>query len=225
VTSTDYAEDFAETRDFGRRDSVFRNAAQTDIAFFWADNSYMQLNWTFARLATDLGLNVIETARLFAMGHSAHADGIIACFDAKYRYMHWRPFHAIPRGDTDGNPATAPDPTWSPLINVNHPEYPSAHGCGSTATYDSLRAYFGGDVQITIDSQQPNVVQRERTYGKFNDITKEIDDARVFAGLHWRHSMRHGDQVGRRVARHLINKFFRPTTAVFAADYRRSRAR
>jgi hypothetical protein len=212
LSSHEYAEDFIETRDFGRVDSAVRSPAQTDIAYFWADNLYMQLNRTLTRLAVDRGLNVVETARLFAMGLTASADGIIACFDAKYHYMHWRPIHAIGRADTDGNPATEPDPTWTPLLVVpNHPEYPSAHGCGSTATYDTLHAYFGGDIPITIDSQYPNAVQRVRTYSRFNDITKEIDDARVYAGLHWRHSMRHGDQIGRTVAKHLLDNFFQPT--------------
>jgi hypothetical protein len=183
----------------------------------------MQFVRTFARLAENHGLNVLETARLFAMGHSAAADGIIACFDAKYQYLHWRPSHAIQRADTDGNPATDADPTWTSLLVVNHPEYPSAHGCTSTGAYDTLRAFFGGDVTITIDSDHPNAVQRYRTYDKFNDITKEIDDARVFAGLHWRHSMRHGNQIGRRVARHVVRNFFRPTTARFATNQRPAR--
>ena len=29
--------------------------------------------------------------------------------------------------------------------------------------------------------------------------------------LHWRHSMRHGDQIGRKVASHVVRRFFRPT--------------
>ena len=59
----------------------------------------------------------------------ATADTMIACWEAKYHYSFWRPNHAIQRADTDGNPATVPDPTWLPLVVGNHPEYPSGHAC------------------------------------------------------------------------------------------------
>src|SRR4029453_180618 len=40
----------------------------------------------------------------------------------------WRPVAPIPLADTDGNPDTAPDPDWLPLINTPaHPEYPAGH--------------------------------------------------------------------------------------------------
>jgi hypothetical protein len=55
----------------------------------------------------------------------ATADAVLACFDAKYHYLSWRPIHAVPRADTDGNPATERDPTWTPLIYPNlHPNHP-----------------------------------------------------------------------------------------------------
>jgi hypothetical protein len=54
------------------------------------------------------------------------------------------------------------------------------------------------------------LIQNVRTYYDMNALMRDIDDARVWAGLHWRHSMRHGDQVGRKVARHVTDNFFRP---------------
>jgi hypothetical protein len=42
-----------------------------------------------------------------------------------------------------------------------------------------------------------------------NAIMREIDDARVWGGLHWRHSMRHGGQIGRKIAMHVSKNFFR----------------
>ena len=40
----------------------------------------------------------------------------------------WRPVTSIPIADTDGNPDTAADPDWLPLINTpSHPEYPAGH--------------------------------------------------------------------------------------------------
>ena len=79
----------------------------------------------------DRQLDVTDAARFMAMMSVTYADGLIACFDAKYLYERWRPITAIRAGDTDGNSETVGDPSWTPLLAAtpNHPEYPSAHSC------------------------------------------------------------------------------------------------
>ena len=47
-----------------------------------------------------------------------------------------------------------------------------------------------------------------------NDIEKEIVDARIFGGMHFRHSDMNGAQLGRKVAKNLVANFFRPAIAV-----------
>jgi hypothetical protein len=214
MTSSAYAEDFIETRDYGRVNSPVRTAAQTDIVYFWSEHSYVQWNRNLISLAISRGLDVRDTARLFAMVHTSAADSVIVGFGAKYVYRYWRPRTAIPRADTDGNPDTDPDPTWTPLLTVNHPEYPSGHGFYSTAVTDAVGMFFGTNKIVwTITTSQaavPQVVQTARTYHNLNAMMREIDDARVWAGLHWRHSMRHGGQVGRKVAKHVCDNFFQP---------------
>jgi hypothetical protein len=214
MTSNAYAENFIETRDYGRLNSPVRTAAQTDIAYFWSEHSYIQWNRNLISLAISRALNVRDTARFFAMAHTSAADSVIVGFEAKYAYRHWRPRTAIPRADTDGNPDTDPDPTWTPLLTVNHPEYPSGHGFYSTAVTDAVARFFGTNKVVwTINTSKaavPQVVQTERTYRDLNTMMREIDDARVWAGLHWRHSMRHGAQVGRKVAKHVCDNFFQP---------------
>lgn len=214
LTSNAYTEDFIETRDYGRADSLFRSPDQTDIVYFWSEHTYAHWNRNLINLAISRGLSVRDTARLFAMVHTAAADAIIAGFEAKYHYATWRPRTAIPRAETDGNADTDADPTWIPLLSVNHPEYPSAHGFWSTAVTDAVASFFGTNkVTWTISTSQsavPQVIQTERTYYRLNALMREVDDARVWAGLHWRHSMRHGDQIGRKVASHVVRRFFRP---------------
>ena len=61
-------------------------------------------------------LDVVQAARMMAMVSVAYADGIIACFDAKYAYEFWRPITAIHNGDKDGNDATVADPDWIQLL-------------------------------------------------------------------------------------------------------------
>jgi hypothetical protein len=149
------------------------------------------------------------------MVHTAAADATVAGFEAKYHYSAWRPRTAIPRADADGNPETDADPTWKPLLMVNHPEYPSGHGFWSTAVIETVAAFFGRSklnwTIVTSKSAVPQLVQTERTYDNMNALLREVIDARVWAGLHWRNSMIHGAQVGRRVAAHVTSQFFRPT--------------
>jgi len=217
LTSLEYAADWTETRDWGGSTSTRRSSYDDDTASFWAGNNPLMIRNTLWTAATDHGLDVLQTARLFAMGFTAVSDGNIGCFEAKYHYAAWRPRYAIWRADTDGNPLTEPaDPTWAPfLATPNHPEYPASHTCVSYALYDTMRAFFGGDRTIRIQTISPPVPVSTpiRTYDKFNDIEKEIVDARVFGGMHFRHSCMNGAQLGRKVAKNLVNSFFRATSA------------
>ena len=211
MTSGAWVEDFEETRDYGRRDSTLRSPEQTDIAYFWqATNTHPAIT----NLAIARGLNVRDAARFFAMLYTSGADANIAGFEAKYFYRFWRPRTAIPRADTDGNPDTHPDPTWVPLLSVDHPEYPSAHSYSSTAYTDAAARFFGTSrftwTYTANQSAFPQMVKTERTYSDVNSLMREIYDARVWAGLHWRHSMLHGAQIGRKVAKHVCDNFFRP---------------
>lgn len=214
MTSNTFADDFLETKDYGRADSVLRSPEQTDIAYFWSENPYVHWNRNLIGLAVSHGLNVMQTARLFAMVHTTASDAIIAGFEAKYHYRAWRPRTAIPGADTDGNPDTEADPTWTPLLKVNHPEYPSGHGFWSMAVIEAVSTFFGTSrVPWTITTSKaavPPLVQTERTYYQLSALRREIGDARVWAGLHWRHSVRHGEQIGRHVAAHVAKYFFGP---------------
>ena len=211
LTSAAWVEDFTETRDYGRRDSAFRTSEQTDIAYFW---QVVNAHQAIVSLAIDRELNVRGAARYLAMVYTAGADANIAGFEAKYFYRSWRPRTAIPNADKDGNPDTDPDPTWTPLISVNHPEYPSAHSFSTTAYTDAAARFFGTTrLRWTFTASRsaaPALVKTERTYRDVNTLMREIYDARVWAGLHWRHSMLQGAQIGRKVARHVADDFFRP---------------
>lgn len=215
LDSKAYARDFAETRDLGRIDSATRSPEQTDVAWFWAENPYLHWNRNMMALAQAHGLSVRKTARLFAMVNTAVSDAIIAGFEAKYHFRAWRPRTAIPQADIDGNPDTDADPTWRPLISVNHPEYPSGHGFWSTALIGSVAAFFGTTrVDWTLTTSKtavPALVKTERRYRNLIDLLGEIGDARVWGGLHYRHAIRDGAVIGGRVAAHVQWHHFQPT--------------
>jgi hypothetical protein len=212
LTSMAYARDFDETREYGRIDSAIRSAEQADIAFFWSENPYVHWNRNLTALAIAKGLDVVETARMFAMVQTAVSDAVIVGFSEKYRYGFWRPRTAIPQADADGNPYTVADPTWRPLLSVNHPEYPSGHGFWSTALIDALTHFFGTtEVSWTVTTSKvavPRVEKTTRTYEDLETLKNEIVDARIWGGLHWRFSTDAGRDIGARVARHVTRHYF-----------------
>ena len=205
----EYARDFDEVKRVGRVDSLTRTAKQTAVALFWTDHDIPQWNRNLLRLADVRGLSSIETARMLAMAHVAGGDAMIGCFDAKYHYVSWRPLHAIQRARTDGNAGTAPDPAWLPLLSTpNHPEYPSAHGCHTTAIVEALESFFGPDrLHFSIDSLATG---ETRHYTRLRDVADEVNDARVWAGFHFRYSQEDGSRLGRRVARFVARNYFQP---------------
>jgi hypothetical protein len=209
LTSDEYAEDFQQVKELGRADSTARTAEQTTEALFWTDHDARQWNDGMLRLAVDQGLDLVQTARMLAMAHVAGADALIACFDAKYHYWFWRPYQAIALGDADGNPATVADPDWRPLRTTpNHPEYPSAHACHSTAVVEALDAFFGTDnVHFMLDSR---VTGTTREYDRFHEAVKDVNQARVLVGFHFRNSDQEGSSLGRKVGRYVVERVFQP---------------
>ena len=209
LTSGEYARDFNEVNAFGRVDSAVRSAEQTAVARFWTDHDIPQWNRNLLRLADATGLTAIETARMLAMAHVAGGDAMIGCFDAKYHYLSWRPIHAIRRADTDGNTQTEPDPAWQPLLPTpNHPEYPSAHACHTTSIDEALESFFGrSHVPFSLDSL---VTGDTRAYDRFKDVVEEVNNARVWAGFHFRYADEDGSKLGRKIARFVVTNFFHP---------------
>jgi hypothetical protein len=207
--SGEYTYDFNEVKYLGRIDSRVRSAKQTAVALFWTDHDIPQWNRNLLRLADARGLTAIETARMLAMTHVAGGDAMIGCFDAKYHYRSWRPLHAILRADTDGNRHTVQDQTWQPLLPTpNHPEYPSAHACHTTAIAEALESFFGsGRLRFSVDSL---VTGETRHYKSLGEVVAEVNNARVRAGFHFRYSQEDGSRLGRKVARFVVRNFFQP---------------
>ena len=165
------------------------------------------------RLSARQGLDALQTARLMAMGSTAGADALIACFDAKYTYLAWRPAFAIPRGDTDGNPRTVADPGWTPLLPTpTHPEYPSAHGCVTFAETEVFERFLG-TTRIDLDLPGTIAEMPVRHFATGDDLRSDVANARVWGGLHFRFSTEAGGRIGTRVADWTLAHAFRPQHA------------
>ncbi|MGZ8783254.1 MAG: vanadium-dependent haloperoxidase, partial [Gaiellaceae bacterium] len=206
LTSRRYARDVAEVQEYGRAVSASRSAAQTETVRFFTDQTFAQYSRALRGLVTARGLDLRESARLLGYVHVATADTMIACWEAKYHYSFWRPNHAIQRADTDGNPATAPEAGWLPLVTGNHPEYPSGHSCFTAAVTESLRQYFGTkNVQLVVTSTTTGTT---RTYDHLDQLVGDVENARVWGGLHFRSTMTETAKDFPRIARKIGRQHF-----------------
>ena len=209
--SSEYAEDLSEVQAFGGAASAARTPDQTVIARFWTANIINQYNLTLRSVATQHGMGAEAAARLLAMGNMAVGDAAIACWDAKYAYSFWRPVQAIRAGT---------DPTWKPLLapTPNHPEYPSAHGCVTTAFGQALSAALGvRKINVDVPGINPATGVLDPSYVRHfetaADLSREIENSRVWGGLHFRNSVVAGVELGRDVARYDLRTNFRPVDA------------
>jgi hypothetical protein len=208
ITSVEYAEDFNETKALGAASSSVRTAEQTEIARFhteapprfWARN---------LRIFATADRSVAENARTMAVLWTSQADGLIACFESKYHFDFWRPTSAIQLADTDGNAATAPDPTWTPVVPTpNHPEYPAAHGCGTGGVAEALEQVFGTK-KLSFDFTS-TVTGTTHHFESTDDFFKEVQIARIAGGMHFRTSTVHGGVLGSKVSRWIVKNHFQP---------------
>jgi hypothetical protein len=130
---------------------------------------------------------------------------------AKYRVLFWRPETAIRNADADGNEATSADPTWEGLRSPfpAHPEYPSGHALFTGVAETVLREFFGTDrMTVTVTNPDANIT---RTFTSFSEIAKSVEDARVWAGIHFRSADGDGTDMGRQVADYALKNCMRPT--------------
>jgi hypothetical protein len=135
LDSATWTNDLNEIRELAGRASSKRTAEQTAIARFWFMTGPQAWNPIVRQLATAKKLDLVDSARLFALVAIASDDAFIAVFDAKYHYNFWRPVTAIRNADLTGNKATPRDPAWLPFGQSSlpsgdtpmHPEYPCAH--------------------------------------------------------------------------------------------------
>jgi hypothetical protein len=209
LTGEAYTRDFIEVKRVGSVDAEangHRTADQSAIARYWPGGG-VNFNAVARVIVAGRGLDPWEHARLFAILNVATSDAAVTVFETKYVYNFWRPVTAIRAADTDGNPATEPDPQWLPLLAT--PPYPdytcgltSASGAGAAA----LHWYFQTDA-IPYTFTAAGIT---RSYTSLSQAAAESVDARVYAGIHFRTSCEQAVRQGAKVARYVVSHHFKP---------------
>ena len=210
LTSARYTRDFNEVKALGSLTSTERTAAQTRTATFFSGSALVQYNAALRDQVTVRHLDIVDAARMFAAIDMSVADAEITVWRAKYVYGFWRPITAINLAGTDGNPDTAPDPSWVPLFNTpNYPEYPSGYNAFNSTVVHGLENLFQtGHLQLTlISTTAPGVV---RHYDSGRALLQDVVNARVWNGFHFRSADIASRDLGRQLADWTLDHYFQP---------------
>ncbi len=210
LTSTRYTQDFNEVTAFGSANSQIRTAEQTQTAIFWqADSPAAIWNRVADDLAGQRDASLLGNARILALMNIALADATIAIWNAKNTYDTWRPITAIQQAHTTGNPDTSPDPNWTPLLATPaFQEYPAGHPGVSNAAATVLAFVYGDDTSFTTTATGLPGVQRSFT--SFSAAVTQVEDARVWGGIHFRFACITAAQMGAEVAEYMIQRRLLP---------------
>jgi hypothetical protein len=225
LTSAAYAADVNEVQLLGSLDSPFRTQEETHLAVFWQSNPLATWNGIARRLVDERALGLTDSALLFGMLDLTAADSQINCWNDKYHFGSWRPITAIREADQDGNPATIADPNWQPLfvptldpavagagpplITPPFPEDPSGHLCYTSSSVSALQAFLGTD-ELSFYVTSSRFPGERQYFDRLSDVTAQVVEARIWAGIHFRTADEEGALLGQQVARYGLEHYFQP---------------
>jgi hypothetical protein len=213
LTSGQYAAEYDEVKRLGGKTGSERTDAQTETALFVAGVSIVPYQVGLRELVTRRRPDISDSARLFAAVDMSIADTIIAVWDSKFHFGLWRPITAIRRADEDGNPSTVADPAWESLVVA--PAYPD-YVSGATGVVGALTGVLTrvlGDRRDRIDlnlSVPVNGQPVNRYYEFGADLNRDVIDARVWGGIHFRAADEVGCAMGQEIADRALDRYFRP---------------
>lgn len=209
LDSPEYAAEFNEVKMLGGASSV-RTPAQAALATWASANPVPAINRALREIAVARGLSTSQQARLFAMTTIATADALIACWENKDHWLFWRPQTAIQQADSDGNPATVADPTWTSLIPTpGYPDPPSGFNCVVASAMWAARGFFGTN-SMTFSLTSVGATPITRHYRQFSGPIKDAIEGRILVGLHFRRADVQGAWLGKKVATWLTHHAFGP---------------
>jgi hypothetical protein len=200
LSSQEYADAFNEVKHKGAKENSTRTPEETAIAKFWYEFSEIGWNRVTVTAVRDISLDLLATARLFALVNMGLADSYTAGWDSKFHYNFWRPYTAIRAAAADNNKQTVEDISWEPLMNTPpvH-DYPSTHSVLGNAAATILSGILGKNTGFTMTSTSAEPVSSTRNFNSFSQAAIENGDSRVFAGIHFRFSCERGLELGKAV--------------------------
>ena len=200
LISRRWARDFNEIKALGSKASTQRSAEQTQVARFWDYSLPAIYHGVVRSVALQPQRDLVRNARLFAAVAQGMDDAMIAVFDAKYHYDFWRPTTAIRNGDIDWNEATQREAGWLPLLDVPmHPEYPSGHSILAATVARVIEADSDGAPLPVLATSSPTAQGATRQWSRLEDFVREVSEARIHGGLHFRSATNAAERMGRQI--------------------------
>ncbi len=224
INSDAYTEAFNEVKEVGRDSSQTRTEDQAHLAMWWKDFVENSHNRLARELVDSLGLDLWESARVFALLNMTVFDAYVNVFDNKFHYNHWRPYTAIRWAENDENSDTEADPEWDNLHHHTYafPSYPSAHGSASSAAMTVLAETLGtGDeYAFTMRTEQVDKAgpmgekiamdPPTRQFDRFSEAGLEAAMSRVYLGIHFRYDSEEGHRLGTEIGNYAADNFLLP---------------
>ena len=216
--SQQYTKDYYEVMTVGSSTSPDRPADRAEVARLYAASSpSFVASMATRQISTAKGLSLSENARALALIMMAINDSLVASFYNKYHYNLWRPETGIRNGWSDDNDKTDGDAGFATFIPTPcFPSYPSNHAGGTGAGLEVMRRLFGAaGHDITITNNVPALGSLPAAtitvqYSQLKAIADDVDDARVYGGIHWRFDQTSGGVMGRAIATAVVKNNLRP---------------
>ena len=211
-----YRAELAEVRAIGTADPTptAERVAQELTARYFAAIPFGPMEEGLRGVAASEAMDISESARLFAATNTSIADAIGTAWNAKLKYMWWRPITAIREDDgdpsnseDDGDPLTVPDPTWTPLLGTPpYPDWPSGLCSVIGAMTASLEDLTGG-VDLTMGTTAVGF----RTWSSKATLDGTAIEARIWSGIHFRSADVVAIGIGNASADYILDRYFQPT--------------
>jgi hypothetical protein len=202
-----YRDELEEVRLLGAIDSATRTADQTLTAQYFAEIPFGPMEAVLRDLVTRHALDISESARVMAATNTSIADAIGTAWNAKLKYVWWRPIQAIREINDDGDDATTPDPEWLPLITTPpYPEWPSGL-CSVIGAITTTLESTNGQLDIFI----PSATKGTRHFTSKASLDQTAVEARIWSGVHFRSSDEKAIEIGTNVTSYVLDRYFGPT--------------
>ena len=196
ITSAEFARDLREVQELGGSRSTARSQDQAQQALFFQTPGFYPWNEIARKAIAANNLDESSAAHVLMLLDVGIMDVQLAAWDAAIH--------------TGGTPGSAPDSDWMPLIPTPmHPEYTCGHCTTGSAARTILSSIFGSK-EFAFDISQNGFT---RHFLSFEDFSMQESNARLFGGVHFRYSMRAGEEEGRKVAQYVLSSAAKPIRA------------
>lgn len=212
LASPEYAQALQQVRTLGSATSSVRTTEQTQIARLWAAGTGtvtppgMWNQIAQQTISARPQIDLLQSARAFALLNMALADAAICSWDAKAHYDFWRPVTAL----------EGIEPGWQPLLTTpQFQAYTSGHSTFSAAGAAVLAGFFGTDnIPFAVSSEDGSVV---RWFNSFSGAAAEAGISRIYGGIHFNFDDFAGRASGGALGSYVYSNYLVPAPGAAAA--------